>query len=453
MFHKTFKDISLADVNQLITDSILENETLEYKGYTDAGSIEKGLQGDILRTVIAFANTNGGILICGLKEDQDGKASEILGIPNKRGKRPIDEWASSVIVANIQPRIILPQVKIIPIEGLDNECLLLIKVTRSHYRPHSTSEGGNFFVRHNRATDPASADEVKRMVLNVVNENTDRDKFLLERNLLNTNDRWFGVTYWGRKVDREAFSTIRSIHTPLVVISFVPKNLQKYLFDTGDKELQKFTLEAQKGCYPLDDRKNLISNASEYSLYTGIEDFSILMDVNNRTKNLWTYLQITHHGYIETAISNDVFWVLSKRDHSLYGNIFMRTGVFIPLVGAYASFAMKFYQHIELFDPIELRIAFCGMENVFPSDFAKQNGKKELEVYDWLGGNKEKVKCRSHNFVISHIFDPTNEIEKEVDVVMEKISKPIMNAFGITEMKCLMENGKPDPENIRRIRE
>ena len=95
-----------------------EGKTLEFK--RDLSSPE-----GILRVLVAFANTAGGMLVIGV-EDGDHK---IKGVEEPLG---MEERLASIITDSIQPKII-PNIEIIPWR---KTYLLTIEVYPSPYRPH-----------------------------------------------------------------------------------------------------------------------------------------------------------------------------------------------------------------------------------------------------------------------------------------------------------------------------
>ena len=59
---------------------IVENEELEFKG------AKGGFPGSFWETYSAFANTNGGIIILGIREKQDGLKSDNLRFMGRVGE-------------------------------------------------------------------------------------------------------------------------------------------------------------------------------------------------------------------------------------------------------------------------------------------------------------------------------------------------------------------------------
>ncbi|MCB1119694.1 MAG: putative DNA binding domain-containing protein [Chlamydiia bacterium] len=97
------------DIEKLLAQP--ESKTLEFK--RDLSSSKP-----ILKTIIAFANTSGGVLIIG--KEPDGKVCGVSNIFEA------EEKISSLIADSIRPGI-LPEIDIVTVEGKD---LLMIRVSR-----------------------------------------------------------------------------------------------------------------------------------------------------------------------------------------------------------------------------------------------------------------------------------------------------------------------------------
>lgn len=92
-------------INQFITDGIEENIHLDYKG---AGSISKNSEKkkEISKDISAFANSDGGTIIYGIREFDDVTKNHL---PEKveaiDGKEFTKEWLEQIINSTISPRI------------------------------------------------------------------------------------------------------------------------------------------------------------------------------------------------------------------------------------------------------------------------------------------------------------------------------------------------------------
>lgn len=114
---------------------------------------------NIMKTLVAFANTAGGIMLIGVENDHT-----IIGIPDN----PLDEEErlSNMIADSIAPRL-LPNIELIPSKNLT---LLAVEVFPSQLRPHYLKQKGEqqgVFVRlgsTNRQADLQLVEELKRTV-------------------------------------------------------------------------------------------------------------------------------------------------------------------------------------------------------------------------------------------------------------------------------------------------
>ncbi|MCL7414343.1 MAG: helix-turn-helix domain-containing protein [ANME-2 cluster archaeon] len=137
-------------ITQII--SMPEGKTLEFK--RDISSPK-----NILKTLVAFANTAGGRLIIGVEDE----SREVLGVSD-----PLDEEERicNLIADSIKPRLV-PNVELISFE---NKTLLIVEVYPSGSRPHCLKSEGpadGIYVRlgsTNRKADMELIAELKRSV-------------------------------------------------------------------------------------------------------------------------------------------------------------------------------------------------------------------------------------------------------------------------------------------------
>jgi ATP-dependent DNA helicase RecG len=128
-----------------------EGKTLEYK--RDLSSPD-----GVLKTLVAFANTAGGILVVGVEND----SRRICGIPNVLES---EERLASLIADSIRPRLV-PDVEVVPWRRLS---VLIVQVFPSNTRPHYLERLGpddGVFIRvgsTNRRADAILIEELKRL--------------------------------------------------------------------------------------------------------------------------------------------------------------------------------------------------------------------------------------------------------------------------------------------------
>lgn len=130
-----------------------EGKTLEFK--RDLSSPDK-----VMRTLVSFANSAGGILLVGV---EDG-SRRVVGVPEVTR---VEEQLANYISDRIQPRLV-PEIQVIPWRKTH---VLAVEIYPSPSRPHFIKAGGfpaGVYVRvgsTNRQADPAAVAEIQRTVL------------------------------------------------------------------------------------------------------------------------------------------------------------------------------------------------------------------------------------------------------------------------------------------------
>ena len=153
-------------IKRLVGDGFFETDKFDFKEKLlhrkdDGKSITR-----LRRTVCAFANTEGGFLIYGVKDDRSlSYDKRIIGIDSKKGF-PL-EFGDKI------GRVVEPQVyydfKNPPIKIPNSSRVLhVIKIPQSPERPHMNREKGKqeFYYRKNGGNEPMSFQQIKESFLN-----------------------------------------------------------------------------------------------------------------------------------------------------------------------------------------------------------------------------------------------------------------------------------------------
>lgn len=98
---------SITEIEGMISNEVQENIHLDYK---DSRAIHKGCRDDLAKDVSAFANSDGGVLIYGVREKDHLPIGLDQGVEDKECGR---EWIESAIMTGISPR--LDEVRILPL--------------------------------------------------------------------------------------------------------------------------------------------------------------------------------------------------------------------------------------------------------------------------------------------------------------------------------------------------
>lgn len=135
--------LSIDDINQLISLRVEESINLDYKEAAALGKNDKK-KAEIAKDVSSFANSAGGYIVYGIREDNHVADSLSLIDGNEITK----EWIEQVIQTRIQRKI--EDLQIIPIRFNQNikQSIYVIRIPESSQAPHMTSEK-KFYKRFN----------------------------------------------------------------------------------------------------------------------------------------------------------------------------------------------------------------------------------------------------------------------------------------------------------------
>lgn len=146
-----------ADIEQLLNDEIEESLKLDYK---ESGSLTKTdkVKKDISKDVSAFANSDGGLIIYGI-EEQNHKPT---GLSFINGNEITKEWLEQVIQSNIFRKI--EDLHITPIR-YDNDItksIYIVKIPNDSAVPHMANDN-RFYRRYNFNSVPMEEYEVRNL--------------------------------------------------------------------------------------------------------------------------------------------------------------------------------------------------------------------------------------------------------------------------------------------------
>ena len=147
-----------------------ESKTLEFKA---------ALSDSYLKTVVAFANTDGGRLVFGI----DDKTRKIVGVDKDEVFKIMDSIANAVSDA-CQPKII-PD---IAFETIEDKTVVTVDIAAGFNRPYMLKSGGldkGVYVRVGATSRPADLEQIREMMLDGSNQSWDeqicRDYTLTDR--------------------------------------------------------------------------------------------------------------------------------------------------------------------------------------------------------------------------------------------------------------------------------
>lgn len=166
------EDYSVEDLQKLIQDQIEESINLDYKS---AKSLDKSdsKKREIAKDISAFANSDGGIIIYGMQEENH----KPISIDFADGELFNKEWLENVIDSNIQQKI--QGIRIFPIRIDSNikKTVYVVKIPASSEAPHISADK-KFYRRYNFKSVPMEEYEVKLLYSRTSKAEIDFHSFL-----------------------------------------------------------------------------------------------------------------------------------------------------------------------------------------------------------------------------------------------------------------------------------
>ncbi len=269
-----------------------ESERIEYKSQ---------MIDDIYKEVIAFANTDGGIIYIGI----DDKGN-LVGIDN------VDETYTRL--TNGIRDAIAPDVTMFVRYVLQENKVIQIEVGEGSYKPYYLKSKGmkptGVYVRQGTSSVQASPDQIRRMI-----KDSDGDVFEEMRTVLQ--ELSFGEAERAFKRYKVDFSEekyialgLRNIHDDQYT------NLAMILSD----QCQHTTKIAVFG----DEANTTFKDAKEFggSIFKQLEDSYAYLSLCNRTSATFKELErVEHPDYPEEALREALLNALVHRDYSYSGSI------------------------------------------------------------------------------------------------------------------------------------
>ena len=156
---------SLAELNEGHLEALLvaeasESATLEFKAAPYAADHDGAKE--FLKDATALANTAGGVILIGVREES-GVAAELTPLDFASIDK-IKLRLESLLQTAVEPRVFGIEMRGVPVQG---GCVLAIRVPRSQAPPHRmTAKGANrFYLRSSAGAYEASMDELRALFL------------------------------------------------------------------------------------------------------------------------------------------------------------------------------------------------------------------------------------------------------------------------------------------------
>jgi hypothetical protein len=151
-FGKTLNDLTISDIKSYFTEERTESDQIEFKSIHPTGNLNEKFAG-IQRSVCAFLNSSGGLLIWGSPEGQkvDGKKEKAF-----KGELSFFNVVleKDFVISKISDSIIpLPNNLRINILSDNKRSIVVLEIDASEYSPHQNAN--TYYMRIDGQTKPA----------------------------------------------------------------------------------------------------------------------------------------------------------------------------------------------------------------------------------------------------------------------------------------------------------
>lgn len=150
MFSKPIAHLEFSDAESFC-DQLGEGIRVEYKAE---------IPNNLPRVISAFANTLGGILVLGVKTDENNRA--ILPIEGMEKQRQIEERITASSLQGIYPAV-FPEVKVIDLPNKSSKVVAVVKVHESIEAPHAIQNSTRVYIRTGSQNQPYKLAEIDRI--------------------------------------------------------------------------------------------------------------------------------------------------------------------------------------------------------------------------------------------------------------------------------------------------
>lgn len=169
MLNNDLEQVDLEDLQRLVENAVPEGKMIEYKRdfyrlskKSNPSQEDRDKQHEeLLKDISSFANTLGGDLIIGMKQD-DGKAGEVCGFDTSGGVDGLKLQILDAVQNWLEPRVSL-SIHVVP--HSTGRSVMVIRVPRSPISPHRVvyqNKFGQFWGRNSAGTFAMDTDELRR---------------------------------------------------------------------------------------------------------------------------------------------------------------------------------------------------------------------------------------------------------------------------------------------------
>lgn len=146
LFTKPMTEINEDDLQALVDNHVREGREIEYKESVTIYTEEQ--KQEFLNDVSSFANTMGGYLIYGIKENKEdsGMPIEVCGIKGDNPGKTIGSMRN-IIETGLDPRLYGISISPVTLPSHEGRIAIVLHIPRSYASPHMVKSSGRFYSR------------------------------------------------------------------------------------------------------------------------------------------------------------------------------------------------------------------------------------------------------------------------------------------------------------------
>ncbi|KRW90642.1 hypothetical protein SD51_13655 [Alicyclobacillus tengchongensis] len=169
---KPLSDITAEDIFRLIKEEVPASRTLDYKLELTEDNKE------LLADIIAFANTDGGIIVYGIEEKKEngkntGVPFDVTGLTNVITDQ-VSQRIENVLRDNVEPRLQNVEVRSL---NVNEKVVLLVGVPRSLFAPHMLRKDNKFYARNSAGKFAMDVHQIRDAFLQTADWEKQADNF------------------------------------------------------------------------------------------------------------------------------------------------------------------------------------------------------------------------------------------------------------------------------------
>jgi hypothetical protein len=409
MFAKHVSELTYEDIEDLVkVRQEGEGYHLDYK--SSIGDPQKA-KTEFAKDVTAFANSSGGYLIFGVKED----TNEINGIPANFQSKGVAEWMNQVLHTNAEPKVFYHDPKVIPVPGTE-KVVVVLHIPESTKKPHMVNESGNYYVRMNDSCKIASHYMVRDMFEFARRRTDEFNEFLQKRNLLDEESESFGITRNSKELYSEIVEKVNKLK-PLILFSLIPKFPYEQKVNLPLADFRKWLEDNDDGYFP----------SPSSSVYHSKYDYELRLDGivarHTRKESLISYFEVSESGYIEAGFSSTATYLYSDRNDEIRTSLHLTTilGYEMILLG----WAKRFYEMANYYDEVLLQISFANVQHYKLVGFSEKY--RDTSRYD----HSDISNKQHNNFKLSYRFLPSSLTDEAITEIVKSHSERLCRVFGL----------------------